>query len=104
MLNDKKRTRILTAANTAMMMLAMTSIAMAGGRPGLENGLNWITGQLGIVVLIATIGLAILFFFQKATAKMIVTIVVGSFVYMLTRSPEAILGGLGKFIQGLLGL
>lgn len=99
MLNEKKNDKLMVALFTAM-AYAAPLIALAD--PGLKT--DWIFKQLSLVVLVVTVGLAILFYVQKATAKMITTIVVGAFLYILAVSPAGVMSGLGNFLKGLLGL
>lgn len=96
----KKSYSFLTMLYVMLGMLGTSAIVMAA--PGLKTG--WIFQQLALVVLVVSVGLAIMFYVQKATAKMITTIVVGAFLYILASNPTGTFQSLGNFLKGLLGL
>lgn len=90
----------LTFIFTTLGLIGMTAMAFAD--VGIQT--EWFFRQLSLIVLIVSVGLGVMFFVQKQTAKMITTLVVGALLYIIAVNPTGTFSALGTFLKGLFGL
>lgn len=98
----EKRKVVTTATVYTVLGVMFMCFCMPAMAVGFDP--NWILEQIRGVVLVVTVGLAIMFYVQKATAKMIITIVVGGLLYMLCTNTEPMLQNIGESVNSILGL
>ena len=96
---------VAIAAYTLMGIIPTVVMAGSGGATSsVTLNTSWITSAMGTVVAVVAAGLAIMFFVQKQTSKMVVTLVVGGFLYLVVKAPETFLTAFGNVIKTFLGL
>lgn len=90
----------LTAALTTMGLMLTTVLSFA--EPGIQTG--WFFQQLGLAILIISGGLVVMYFIQKQTSKAVITLIVGSLLYIIVGNPQSTFTAIGNFLKGLFGI